>query len=75
MIAYCRIGERSSHTWFVLHYLLGYDKVRNYDGSWTEWGNAVRAPIETIRILYSMTSPTQPARAGARRPGHHARPK
>ena len=44
--AYCRIGERSSHTWFVLTYLLGYDKVRNYDGSWTEWGNAVRAPIE-----------------------------
>ncbi len=46
IIAYCRIGERSSHTWFVLHYLLGYDKVRNYDGSWTEWGNRVRAPIE-----------------------------
>ena len=46
VIAYCRIGERSSHTWFVLNYLLGYDKVRNYDGSWTEWGNAVRAPIE-----------------------------
>ena len=45
VIAYCRIGERSSHTWFVLHYLLGYDRVRNYDGSWTEWGNAVRAPI------------------------------
>ena len=45
MIAYCRIGERSSHTWFVLTYLLGYKKVRNYDGSWTEWGNAVRAPI------------------------------
>ncbi len=46
VIAYCRIGERSSHTWFVLHYLLGYPSVRNYDGSWTEWGNAVRAPIE-----------------------------
>lgn len=46
VIAYCRIGERSSHTWFVLTRLLGYDKVRNYDGSWTEWGNAVRAPIE-----------------------------
>jgi len=45
-IAYCRIGERSSHTWFVLKYLLGYDKVRNYDGSWTEWGNLVGAPIE-----------------------------
>ncbi len=47
IIAYCRIGERSSHTWFVLTYLLGYDKVRNYDGSWTEWGNSVRMPIET----------------------------
>ncbi|MEO8206258.1 MAG: sulfurtransferase [Chthoniobacterales bacterium] len=45
IIAYCRIGERSAHTWFVLTYLLGYDKVRNYDGSWTEWGNRVRAPI------------------------------
>jgi thiosulfate/3-mercaptopyruvate sulfurtransferase len=46
IIAYCRIGERSSHTWFVLTYLLGYKNVRNYDGSWTEWGNMVRAPIE-----------------------------
>jgi thiosulfate/3-mercaptopyruvate sulfurtransferase len=46
VIAYCRIGERSSHTWFVLNYLLGYEGVRNYDGSWTEWGNLVRAPIE-----------------------------
>jgi thiosulfate/3-mercaptopyruvate sulfurtransferase len=46
VVAYCRIGERSSHTWFVLTYLLGYRNVRNYDGSWTEWGNAVRAPIE-----------------------------
>jgi thiosulfate/3-mercaptopyruvate sulfurtransferase len=46
VIAYCRIGERSSHTWFVLKYLLGYDRVRNYDGSWTEWGNLVGAPIE-----------------------------
>ena len=45
VVAYCRIGERSSHTWFVLTYLLGYQKVRNYDGSWTEWGNTVRAPI------------------------------
>ena len=45
VIAYCRIGERSSHTWFVLKYLLGYDKVRNYDGSWTEWGNLIGAPI------------------------------
>jgi thiosulfate/3-mercaptopyruvate sulfurtransferase len=46
VVAYCRIGERSSHTWFVLHHLLGYPTVRNYDGSWTEWGNLVRAPIE-----------------------------
>ena len=46
VVAYCRIGERSSHTWFVLHHLLGFPKVRNYDGSWTEWGNLVRAPIE-----------------------------
>ena len=46
VVAYCRIGERSSHTWFVLTYLLGYPRVRNYDGSWTEWGNLVDAPIE-----------------------------
>ena len=45
VVAYCRIGERSSHTWFVLKYLLGFETVRNYDGSWTEWGNAVRVPI------------------------------
>ncbi len=47
VIVYCRIGERSSHTWFVLKYLLGYPNVSNYDGSWTEWGNLVGAPIET----------------------------
>ncbi|SMG37449.1 sulfurtransferase [Agreia pratensis] len=47
VIAYCRIGERSSHTWFVLTHLLGFDSVRNYDGSWTEWGSAVRVPIAT----------------------------
>ncbi len=46
VIAYCRIGERSSHTWFVLKYLLGYKNVKNYDGSWTEWGNLVAAPVE-----------------------------
>ena len=46
VIAYCRIGERSSHTWFVLKYLLGYADVKNYDGSWTEWGNLVAAPVE-----------------------------
>ncbi len=45
VVAYCRIGERSSHTWFVLTHLLGFDTVRNYDGSWTEWGNTVRVPI------------------------------
>lgn len=47
VIAYCRIGERSSHTWFVLRYLLGFTSVRNYDGSWTEWGNLVRVPVVT----------------------------
>jgi len=47
IVAYCRIGERSSHTWFVLHHLLGFENVRNYDGSWTEWGSAVRVPIVT----------------------------
>ena len=46
VVVYCRIGERSSHTWFVLSYLLGYEQVRNYDGSWTEWGNLVNVPIE-----------------------------
>lgn len=46
VVAYCRIGERSSHTWFVLRYLLGFPSVRNYDGSWTEWGNLVQVPIE-----------------------------
>ena len=45
-VVYCRIGERSSHTWFVLTNLLGFENVKNYDGSWTEWGNKVRAPIE-----------------------------
>ena len=45
-IAYCRIGERSSHSWFALKYLLGFENVRNYDGSWTEWGNMVNVPIE-----------------------------
>lgn len=47
IVAYCRIGERSSHTWFVLTHLLGFEDVRNYDGSWTEWGSAVRVPIAT----------------------------
>jgi thiosulfate/3-mercaptopyruvate sulfurtransferase len=47
IIAYCRIGERSAHTWFVLHELLGHDRVKNYDGSWTEWGSLVGVPIET----------------------------
>ena len=46
VVVYCRIGERSSHSWFALTYLLGYGNVRNYDGSWTEWGNSVGVPIE-----------------------------
>ena len=50
VIAYCRIGERSSHTWFVLKYLLGFDHVTNYDGSWTEWGNLVGAPVERAAV-------------------------
>jgi rhodanese-related sulfurtransferase len=60
VIAYCRIGERSSHTWFVLTHLLGFGHVRNYDGSWTEWGNSVRVPIETG----GPTGPTPWRRAG-----------
>ena len=57
IIAYCRIGERSSFTWFVLKYLLGYPKVRNYDGSWTEWGNLVRNPIEKPAAVPPQTIP------------------
>ncbi len=55
VIAYCRIGERSSHSWFVLKYLLGFEKVRNYDGSWTEWGNLVGMPIETGEGVSSLS--------------------
>jgi thiosulfate/3-mercaptopyruvate sulfurtransferase len=56
-IAYCRIGERSSHTWFVLKYLLGYERVRNYDGSWTEWGNLVGAPIVNLNAAVPQAVP------------------
>jgi len=56
-IAYCRIGERSSHTWFVLHYLLGFGNVKNYDGSWTEWGNTVGAPIEKGHPVNTIAEP------------------
>ncbi|NKX56055.1 sulfurtransferase [Arthrobacter mobilis] len=62
VVAYCRIGERSSHTWFVLKYLLGFENVRNYDGSWTEWGNAVRVPI---------VKGSEPGTAPATRRGKH----
>jgi len=75
VIAYCRIGERSSHTWFVLHYLLGYPKVKNYDGSWTEWGNTVGVPIEkgagqpaaspAAAPSVEPVSSVEPARSGA----------
>ena len=57
VIAYCRIGERSSHTWFVLKYLLGFDRVSNYDGSWTEWGNLVGAPVERGSALATVGAP------------------
>jgi thiosulfate/3-mercaptopyruvate sulfurtransferase len=50
VVTYCRIGERSSHSWFVLHELLGYPHVRNYDGSWTEWGSSVGVPIERTSV-------------------------
>jgi thiosulfate/3-mercaptopyruvate sulfurtransferase len=66
IITYCRIGERSSHSWFVLRYLLGYDRIRNYDGSWTEWGNLVGAPVETGA---SARRAAPRPRAGGRRPG------
>jgi thiosulfate/3-mercaptopyruvate sulfurtransferase len=58
VIAYCRIGERSSHTWFVLSQLLGFQRVRNYDGSWVEWGNAVRVPIEREAATRAPTTQT-----------------
>jgi thiosulfate/3-mercaptopyruvate sulfurtransferase len=57
IVTYCRIGERSSFTWFVLKYLLGYPNVRNYDGSWTEWGNLVRNPIEKPGLAIAQTVP------------------
>ncbi len=60
VIAYCRIGERSSHTWFVLKYLLGYNNVKNYDGSWTEWGNLIGAPV-----VNQTASAAQASAAGA----------
>jgi thiosulfate/3-mercaptopyruvate sulfurtransferase len=56
VIAYCRIGERSSHTWFVLKYLLGYNDVRNYDGSWTEWGNLIGAPVVNQTVAATLAA-------------------
>jgi thiosulfate/3-mercaptopyruvate sulfurtransferase len=64
VITYCRIGERSSHTWFVLKYLLGYPEVRNYDGSWTEWGNLVGAPVETGGAQSGKKTRSYPVGAG-----------
>ena len=60
VVAYCRIGERSSHTWFVLQYLLGFPKVKNYDGSWTEWGNTVGVPIEKGRPARPLPAKSPP---------------
>jgi hypothetical protein len=60
VVAYCRIGERSAHTWFVLHELLGYPRVRNYDGSWTEWGSMVGSPSSG-----SVPAPALPLPRGA----------
>jgi thiosulfate/3-mercaptopyruvate sulfurtransferase len=64
VICYCRIGERSSHTWFVLKYLLGYPLVRNYDGSWTEWGNLVGVPVRNLAHEKKAGAPAAAAEAG-----------
>jgi thiosulfate/3-mercaptopyruvate sulfurtransferase len=61
VITYCRIGERASHTWFVLHELLGYPRVRNYDGSWTEWGSVIGVPIENPSAVARREATAQPA--------------
>lgn len=68
VIAYCRIGERSSHTWFVLTYLLGFPQVKNYDGSWTEWGNLVNVPIETGPGTTSIPKPAPAKKEPAAKP-------
>jgi thiosulfate/3-mercaptopyruvate sulfurtransferase len=65
IIAYCRIGERSSHTWFVLKYLLGYEKCRNYDGSWTEWGSIIGAPLSADAAPAAATQPAPASTSGA----------
>jgi thiosulfate/3-mercaptopyruvate sulfurtransferase len=74
VVAYCRIGERSSHTWFVLRYLLGFPQVKNYDGSWTEWGNSVGLPIERGSEPGPVPGPSESGHEAAAKPSPEAKP-